>query len=533
MRSRLLGVLPVVSLVMATAASADVVIDWNGHALGAIRTDRTSPPKAARALAIAQVSVYDAVNAIAGRPFEAYLVTTSPPGGASAEAAAAAAAHRALAALYPNQQADLDAKLVTSLAAIPDGPAETSGVAFGVAVADQVLAARANDHASDIVAFEAPEGASWWIPTPPAFAAALLPNWPRVIPWSLDSGAELRPAAPPPPNSAEHTAALLEVQSLGSQSSATRTADQTQIALFWADGAGTATPPGHWHLIAQSVSQDRHLTLLENARLFALLGIAVADAAIVSWDAKYAYSCWRPVTAIREADHDGNPATAGDPAWNSLIATPPFPAYTSGHSTFSSASARVLSLFFGTDAVSFTTTSDALPGVTRSFTSFSQAAAEAGQSRIYGGIHFQYDNQAGLATGRALGEHVFFGDLGPRELPGTCIADATTLCLEGGRFRVRASFDTGTAKGQAQAIPDGGVTGSFWFFHPDNTELTIKVLNACGPFDRFWVFASGLTNVEVTIKVTDTATGRVRRYFNPLGTSYKPVQDVSAFATCP
>jgi hypothetical protein len=193
------------------------------------------------------------------------------------------------------------------------------------------------------------------------------------------------------------------VKALGAAVGSSRTADQSEIALFWADGAGTETPPGHWNHIAQDVAATRGLSLKENARLFALLNIALADAGICAWDAKYTYSNWRPVTAIRAGDTDGNSATAPDVTWSSFIATPPFPDYVSGHSTFSAAAAAVLALFFGTDNVAFITGSDALPGVSRSFPSFSAAAAEAALSRIYGGIHYRFASQDGLTAGTQIG----------------------------------------------------------------------------------------------------------------------------------
>lgn len=527
-----IGLCTATLLGIAAPARADVVIDWDNVLLNAIRVDRTSPPKASRAMAVVHVAIFDAVNSILGG-YTPYSVTDSAPAGASAEAAAVAAAHKALVALFPAQQATFDTARTTSLAAIPDGAAKTAGISWGESVAAQILALRANDHATDIVSYGAPTGGFWWLPTPPAFAPSLLPNWPIVTPWCMTSGSQFRQAAPPSPGSATYTAAFREVQLLGRKDSALRTADQTQIALFWADGPATATPPGHWLVIAQGISQEHHLSLLDNARLFALLSLAVADAAVVSWDNKYYFSNWRPITGIQHADTDGNPNTHPDPGWEPLIPTPPFPSYTSGHSTFSGSASRILELFFGTDNVSFTTTSDGLANVERSFTSFSQAAEEAGQSRIYGGIHWQYDNQAGLASGRTLAEHVFFDFLTPVSAPGTCTADATTLCLGGGRFKVQAQWNTGTASGPAHVVSQTGDSGQLYFFDPDNTELTLKVLDGCSVNDRFWVFASGLTNVEVRITVTDTETGRIRQYFNPKGKAFAPVQDVSAFATCP
>jgi PAP2 superfamily protein len=508
------------------------VIDWDNVLLNAIRVDKTPPPKASRDMAMVHVAIFDAVNGILGG-YTPYHVTASAPAGASPEAAAAAAAHKVLVAVFPAQQAAFDAALTSSLSAIPVGSARTAGVSWGESVADDILALRAHDHSADTAAYSAPTGAAWWLPTPPAFAAALLPNWPIVTPWAMTSGSQFRQGPPPTPGSPEFTRDFEEVRLLGRVDSQFRNPDQTQIALFWADGAGTATPPGHWLVIAQGISQQRHLSLAENARLFALVSIAVADAAIVSWDHKYYYDCWRPVTGIQNADADGNPNTTADPTWQALIATPPFPSYTSGHSTFSGSASRILDLFFGTDAIAFSTTSDGLPGVQRSFTSLSSAANEAGQSRIYGGIHWQFDNTVGLSTGRSLADFVFYNFLTRTVSPSTCVADATTLCLNDGRFKVQATWNTGKSSGPAQALSSTGDSGQFWFFDPDNVELTVKVLNACSFNDRFWVFASGLTNVEVLVTVTDTHTGRVRQYFNPRGKAFAPVQDVSAFATCP
>jgi hypothetical protein len=204
-----------------------------------------------------------------------------------------------------------------------------------------------------------------------------------------------------------YAAAYNEVKALGSATSSERTADQTQIATYWADGAGTATPPGHWLQIAQNIALDKGSSTMENARLFALLAVSVADAAIVSWDAKRTYDLWRPVTGIRAGAADGNDATDGDTAWTPLIATPLFQAYTSGHSSFSGAASSILADFYGTDALNFCSAQELNSSVVRCFKSFSQAADEAGMSRIYGGIHWQFDNVAGLESGRALAKNIY------------------------------------------------------------------------------------------------------------------------------
>jgi hypothetical protein len=517
-----------------TGARADVVLDWNEVTLDAIRVDRTAPPKAARALAIVHTAVFDAVNGATGGGYEPFHVPPSQLTGAvSPEAAAAAAAHHSLAALFPAQKTAFDTALAASLAAVPAGPAKTAGIAWGTGVAEAILDLRHDDGADAVAAYEAPGGSSWWARTPPAFADPLLPQWPRVRPWCMTSGRQFRQGPPPAPGTGEYRAAFREVQLLGRADSTRRTAEQSQIALFWADGPGTATPPGHWHVIAQGLARERGNTLIQNARLFTLLGVAAADAAVVSWEHKYHYGHWRPITGIQNAATDGNPDTNADPAWTPFIPTPPFPAYTSGHSTFSSASAGILAYFFGTDEIAFTTTSDGLPGVQRSFPRLSDAAAEAGQSRIYGGIHWQYDNQAGLKSGRALAEHIAHNFMNPVAAPGACVPGPTTLCLADGRFRVEARWRTADASGSGQAAGLGSDSGRFWFFDDDNTELTVKVLDACSAFDRFWVFASGLTDVEVLLTVTDSQTGKTRRYFNPRGQAFAPVQDTSAFSTCP
>ena len=217
----------------------------------------------------------------------------------------------------------------------------------------------------------------------------------------MNSPDEFRPTGPPALTSQAFADAYNELLALGSVTSSVRTADQTQIARFWADGAGTVTPAGHWNQIAEEVAQAAGNGVGETARLFAMLNIAMADAAIAAWDAKAFYSFWRPVTAIRAGDTDGNDLTAPDPEWSSLLITPPFPEYISGHSTFSGAAATVLEAAFG-DQTSFSIGSPGLPGVTRTFTNFSAAAAEAGCSRIYGGIHYEFSNQDGLATGARL-----------------------------------------------------------------------------------------------------------------------------------
>jgi hypothetical protein len=326
-----------------------------------------------------------------------------------------------LLSLFPARQSIFDTALANSLNAIPGGTPKAGGIAVGQQVASQIITLRANDGSATVTPYTPGTQAGEWRPTPAGFTPALLPNWPTVTPWTMTSGSQFRNAIGPPAlDSAAYAAALNEVKLLGRATGSTRTQEQTDIALFWADGAATSTPAGHWNRIAQSVAQARGNTVAENARLFALLNLAEADAAIACWDNKYQANLWRPVTAVQLADQDGNVATEADPNWTPLIATPPFPTYTSGHSTFSGAAAQILSQFYGADNLSFTTSAEGAPGVAdRTFASFSQAAQEAALSRLYGGIHFSFDNADGLQAGTALGQYIFANELQPIPEPAT------------------------------------------------------------------------------------------------------------------
>src|SRR5437667_2658161 len=286
---------------IGTPADADVVTDWNNAALDAIRAERTAPPIASRSLAILNVSIYDAVNGIA-RTHEPYLVQSAVAASASRKAAASAAAHEALVNLFPASGSSFDALHAAILAGIPNAPQKTAGITFGEFVANQILAARANDGHHAIVPPPGRSGPGVWVPAPPAFLPYLLPQWGFVAPFAMRNSSQFRPPGPPSLDSQQYAADYEEVKELGALVGSTRTQEQTEIALFWADGAGTETPPGHWNSIAQIIGAAQGNTLEENARLFALLNIAMADAAICSWDAKYTFHFWRPVTAIAFAE---------------------------------------------------------------------------------------------------------------------------------------------------------------------------------------------------------------------------------------
>lgn len=403
-------------LAVAALARADVVTDWNESALNAIRADKTSPPKAARALACLHLAIFDAVNGIT-QSHERYLVSGKPAGAASIEAAVSAAARLVLVRTFPAQQATFDAAHGRVLAAIPNSAEKNSGAHWGEWVANSIIVARSTDGAADTVAYTPGNAPGEWQPTEPGLAPALLPQWPKVACFAMTSGAQFRPNRQPAMTSAVWAFDFNLTKQLGGKESAARTREQTAIAQFWEDGPGTVTPPGHWNAIARDVAAQRCNTLEQNARLFALLNIALADAAILCWDCKYATNFWRPVAAIQNADTDKNPATEKDPAWTPLLATPPFPEYTSGHSTFSGAAATVLAAFFGSDEIKFSATSEALPGFSRSYNSFSEAAAEAGMSRIFGGIHFMSANQQGLLSGARLAHFVMDNFLKKKPAP--------------------------------------------------------------------------------------------------------------------
>ncbi len=238
------------------------------------------------------------------------------------------------------------------------------------------------------------------------------------------------------------------------------------------------------------------------------------------------------MTGIRSASGDGNPHTRKDVDWTPLIPTPPFPAYISGHSTFSGAAARILALFFGHDDLAFQTTSGDLPGVVRSFSSLSAAAEEAGQSRIYGGIHWQFDNVEGLRAGRLAADEIFAQHFRPAVPAAECVSTATEICALG-RFLIRADWShEGLDPQPASAIVDTEQAGRFWFFDAANTELVIKVVDGCDFNQRFWIYLAGLTTLDATVEIVDTVTGAQRRYHHTAGSNFAPISDIEAFATC-
>ncbi|MGE3312994.1 MAG: phosphatase PAP2 family protein [Limisphaerales bacterium] len=391
--------------VLRSDAGSDLIAVWNDLTLGAIRHANVPPPAAVRQLAIVHLAVYDTANGI-DRRYQPYAVEEGVGREGSMEAAVSMAAHHCLRALLPKSSDEADSHLRAILAAIPNGPAKSNGMDWGRRVAAEILRLRQLDGAGRSVRFVYDGGPGFWVRTPPNYDQPMLPNWGSMKPFAIPGVEGFLPPPPPRLSSPEWIEQLSWVRRIGATNSAVRTPEQREIALFWADGPRTETPPGHWNRIAQQVAQKRSLDMIDAARLFAALNVALADAGIVCWEAKYRFNGWRPITAIRQGELDGGGAPGADSKWTPLVINPPFPEHPSGHSTFSGAGAAVLASLIGTDEFDFVTTSDGLPGVVRRFHRFSDAAAEAGVSRIYGGIHFPAANEGGLESGRKVGEFV-------------------------------------------------------------------------------------------------------------------------------
>jgi uncharacterized protein (TIGR03118 family) len=381
--------------------SGDVVLQWNQAILNAIRNDRPSLGFLTRDLAIVHVAIYDAVNAIdhLSTPFH---VAAQAPADASPVAAADAAGLFTASALFPTDLNLFQTTYLSALADVPDGQGKTDGLAVGRFVAEQTLIWRITDGANAVVNYTPGTNPGDWRPTLPSFAPAQTPQWPFVTPFALDSGSQFRSPPPPALTSAEYTAAYNEVKDFGRIDSTVRTPEQTEAAKFWEGKAGTVNFPGYWDEIAASAAMSQNNTLDQNARLFAELNVAQADAVIGHFDVKYTYNRWRPITGIQLADQTGNPDTIPDPTWMPLNNTPPNPSYVSGHAADSGAAAAVLARFFGTDNIRVSLTTDDLQGVTHTFPSFSAAEAEADNSVVWAGLHFRFDVTAGQTLGQAV-----------------------------------------------------------------------------------------------------------------------------------
>lgn len=383
-----------------TTPSGAVATEWNqtAVALSILPASALAPVQQTRAIAIVQVAVHDAVSGITGR-YATYLPRNPAPDGASPEAAAIAAAHYALVSLFPTQAASLNTLYAASLAshglAISD-----PGVAYGESAAAAILAARANDNAPQAqFDYTAPGAGTPGIWTRINNAPALLPGWGNVTPWVLRSSSQFRPDAPPPLDSDLYARDYNEIKEIGRATGSTRTAEQSNIALFW-----RASPVAIWNPMLAQVIAARDLDLSAAAQAYALVAIAGVDAGISCWDAKYVYNNWRPQLAIRGGDFDGNDATVGDPSWTAFLPTPPHPDYTSGHTTVSTAMASILENEFGNEpGVHFSVTQTA---ITREWDTFDEAVQEVIDARVYSGIHFRNSDVVGSRVGGQVGQFV-------------------------------------------------------------------------------------------------------------------------------
>lgn len=371
----------------------DAILELNRSAREAISRESTAPPLAARNLALLHLAVDRSLapdlGSVSGGPYDQNVPRVV---GAGVEI---------LRTVYPSTSWDVWAFLPGPF---DPGPESFSG---GREVARDLLTERSGDGASRTIPYIPRSNAGDWRRTGPRRRPPELPQWPGVRPFVIQDVALFR--APPPPalDSADYAVAWEEVRSLGARESTVRSDLETEIAQFWSYFSYTSTPPGSWNEIAGLLAVSRGLTGKATAELFCVLNLALADAGIVAHDAKFHYNFWRPVHAITRADEDGNPRTYPVPDWQPLLEEPPHPEYVSGHSAFSGAGAQILTLYFGTDDLPFSLASESLVGRPRVYENPWAAAREAGRSRVYGGIHYEFSNQAGLEAGRRVADAVF------------------------------------------------------------------------------------------------------------------------------
>jgi hypothetical protein len=382
------------AILFPSVSVADVVTDWNQSAGACVLEAKIYPFAGTRVMAIVHTAMFDAINSIEER-YTPYKFKVSAPTGSSPEAAGVAAAHAALVQLFPEQKSALDAAYAASLAQIPDGPGKTTGIAVGEEVAAKVLEWRASDGADAANTYRP-------ITTPGTYVTTTFPigtQWGSVTPWVMEHGSQFRPAPPPALSSAEWAADYNEIKEIGAKKSARRSSEQTEVARFW-----TITGPQSFDPIVRQLATAPGRSLSQNARLFALVEMAVADSYIAVFDAKYTFNFWRPITAIRNGDIDGNDATARDPGWEPLIDTPLHPEYPCAHCINSGAARAVLESEFGTGPNPLTMSSTTAPGVVHKWASIAEYAEEVSLARIYGGIHYRNSTVVGKAMGKKLGE---------------------------------------------------------------------------------------------------------------------------------
>lgn len=410
------------TVLLPSRLRGDAVTEWNAHLEEAVFATAASIPAQARTAAIMHVAIYDAVNGIERR-YEPYHVTEKAPHRSHPEAAAIQAGYTALRALYPTHASALDRHLEVALANLKRGRRHAltiaRGRAWGEHVANRILVLRSTDRWSEPQPpFMGGFAVGQWrsLPTatdPDGSLPAVLPQMAVLTPFAMSDPAQFRPGPPYGATipeallSAEYAADLEEVRIVGRSDSTVRTPEQSDIARLW-QAIGCVDE----NRAARSVL-PRHARLVDTARLFALLNMAACDALIIGWDSKFAYQLWRPHHAIRLADTDGNPDTAADPGWTALIPAPRFPEYVSNHSTLTAAMMRVLERELG-DEREFTLSSPLMPGFSQRYASFSRAASQARDGRIWGGIHFRHACELGGSLGVALADYVLANFLTPR-----------------------------------------------------------------------------------------------------------------------
>jgi hypothetical protein len=396
-----IGLLAGATLTGTPGAHADIVTDANARAAELV-SRIPAPPITVRAMAIVQVSVFEAANAVTGR-YPPQRAKLAPAPGASVEAAVAAATHTALSKLVPAQQAAIDADYRMLLASVPDGPAKTAGIAVGEQAAAAIVAMCADDGAVARDVYRPHAAAGVYVPT----VGPAVPHWGKRRPWVMPRGDHFRPGPPPALTSATWGRDYNEIKAIGGRASTQRTPEQTAIAKFW-----EATAPVVYWPIARSVAAAPGRDVTDNARLFAVAAMAMDDALIAVFDAKYAYGFWRPVTAIRNGDLDGNDATERDAGWTPFIDTPMHPEYPCAHCIVSGALSGVLALEIGSGPTPpLTSASPTAGGAVRTWTSVDDFTKEVAVARIYDGVHYRNSTEVGSAMGRKI------GDLAARSIP--------------------------------------------------------------------------------------------------------------------
>jgi hypothetical protein len=407
-RCRLLSIIVVALAALGTAAAQNAITDWNNIAIttALAASQVTAPGSNAPGgsiiyLAYVHLAMYDAVNAIDHR-FESYGPDTSAPAGASKEAAAVEAAYRILLHLFPDQMASLTTQYNAALAVVPNGTSKTDGIQVGQAAATSIIALRTGDGRGASVPYTWPSVPTpgVWIPTPPAFAAPAMPWASKMVPFTMSNPSEFRPERPPALSSTEWADDYNQVKALGAINSTVRTPEQTEVGLFWTDHTGR-----QYSRSFRALAVARGLDITDTARLFAVLYAGGADALIGCWDAKLLYSFWRPVTAIRNGDIDGNPNTVPDPSWTPLGTTPNHPEYPSAHGCVTGSIATNLKKFFGTPHVTLVVTSP-VTNTTHTFTNTNDLEQEVEDARIYAGIHYHHSVVQGVVLGRKVSDQL-------------------------------------------------------------------------------------------------------------------------------